>query len=318
MVGGAGRLVRGHRPVPASARACRSRTRRSSRTARTSSARPRRLRPEQLPRPRRSSRAAAGRRSCPTRRRLAGRRRRTRAAGRQRRRARRRRDRRCCATTTSRPAIEPAWSRPRLRELPLAPLLAGGPWRRRSPTAATTRSWSTSSLRGVRRASSKSTGRSAPSCRRGVAVVGARADRRPHLREALSTALHVFLDDVSTTPTTSCAGTSTSALRRPGACDCAPTRRSIARGEKLKAELLAHPSVRAWMGSLWSDLKRSVLARRPTTRTPTYGAGSTPRMALGAAAAADDPVAASEGRRGAIERVGALRRRELSPTRSPT
>jgi uncharacterized membrane-anchored protein YjiN (DUF445 family) len=33
----------------------------------------------------------------------------------------------------------------------------------------------------------------------------------------------------------------------------------IARGEKLKEEVLAHPAVRAWMGSLWADLKQSLL-----------------------------------------------------------
>jgi uncharacterized membrane-anchored protein YjiN (DUF445 family) len=33
----------------------------------------------------------------------------------------------------------------------------------------------------------------------------------------------------------------------------------IARGEKLKEEILAHPAVRTWIGSLWGDLKRSLL-----------------------------------------------------------
>jgi uncharacterized membrane-anchored protein YjiN (DUF445 family) len=33
----------------------------------------------------------------------------------------------------------------------------------------------------------------------------------------------------------------------------------IARGEKLKEEILAHPAVRTWMGSLWGDLKQSLL-----------------------------------------------------------
>jgi uncharacterized membrane-anchored protein YjiN (DUF445 family) len=33
----------------------------------------------------------------------------------------------------------------------------------------------------------------------------------------------------------------------------------IARGEKLKEEILEHPAVRNWMGSLWGDLKRSLL-----------------------------------------------------------
>jgi uncharacterized membrane-anchored protein YjiN (DUF445 family) len=34
----------------------------------------------------------------------------------------------------------------------------------------------------------------------------------------------------------------------------------LARGEELKEELLAHPDVRAWLASLWSELKRSLLA----------------------------------------------------------
>ena len=33
----------------------------------------------------------------------------------------------------------------------------------------------------------------------------------------------------------------------------------IARGEKLKEEVLEHPAVRNWMGSLWGDLKRALL-----------------------------------------------------------
>jgi len=33
----------------------------------------------------------------------------------------------------------------------------------------------------------------------------------------------------------------------------------IARGEKLKEEILEHPAVRNWMGSLWGDLKRSLV-----------------------------------------------------------
>ena len=33
----------------------------------------------------------------------------------------------------------------------------------------------------------------------------------------------------------------------------------LAKGEELKKELLAHPDVRAWLGSLWEELKRSTL-----------------------------------------------------------
>ncbi|HEY4331248.1 MAG TPA: DUF445 domain-containing protein, partial [Ilumatobacteraceae bacterium] len=33
----------------------------------------------------------------------------------------------------------------------------------------------------------------------------------------------------------------------------------IAKGEQLKEELLAHPDMRAWMASLWRDLKRGLL-----------------------------------------------------------
>ncbi|HUP72282.1 MAG TPA: DUF445 domain-containing protein [Acidimicrobiales bacterium] len=35
----------------------------------------------------------------------------------------------------------------------------------------------------------------------------------------------------------------------------------IARGEKLKEEILEHPAVRNWMGSLWGDLKRALLVQ---------------------------------------------------------
>jgi uncharacterized membrane-anchored protein YjiN (DUF445 family) len=33
----------------------------------------------------------------------------------------------------------------------------------------------------------------------------------------------------------------------------------LAKGEELKKELLAHPDVRAWLGSLWEELKRNTL-----------------------------------------------------------
>jgi uncharacterized membrane-anchored protein YjiN (DUF445 family) len=55
----------------------------------------------------------------------------------------------------------------------------------------------------------------------------------------------------------------------------------IARGEELKEELLAHPDVRAWLSSLWAELKRSLLVasadpesdlrRRFSTSTVRFG-----------------------------------------------
>jgi uncharacterized membrane-anchored protein YjiN (DUF445 family) len=33
----------------------------------------------------------------------------------------------------------------------------------------------------------------------------------------------------------------------------------LAKGEELKTELLAHPDVRAWLGSLWGELKRNTI-----------------------------------------------------------
>ena len=40
----------------------------------------------------------------------------------------------------------------------------------------------------------------------------------------------------------------------------------IARGEKLKEEILEHPAVRNWMGSLWGDLKQALLEQRGVDR----------------------------------------------------
>ncbi|HZX53427.1 MAG TPA: DUF445 domain-containing protein, partial [Ilumatobacteraceae bacterium] len=33
----------------------------------------------------------------------------------------------------------------------------------------------------------------------------------------------------------------------------------LAKGEELKNELLAHPDVRAWLGSLWAEMKRNTI-----------------------------------------------------------
>ena len=33
----------------------------------------------------------------------------------------------------------------------------------------------------------------------------------------------------------------------------------LAKGEELKTELLAHPDVRAWLGSLWGEVKRNTI-----------------------------------------------------------
>ena len=50
----------------------------------------------------------------------------------------------------------------------------------------------------------------------------------------------------------------------------------IARGEQLKAELLEHPEVRAWLDSLWRNTKTSILAVADDPDS-TSAAGSTPR-----------------------------------------
>ena len=40
----------------------------------------------------------------------------------------------------------------------------------------------------------------------------------------------------------------------------------IAKGEELKEELLAHPDVRAWLATMWSEIKRTLIT---TSSDPT-------------------------------------------------
>jgi uncharacterized membrane-anchored protein YjiN (DUF445 family) len=71
-------------------------------------------------------------------------------------------------------------------------------------------------------------------------------------------AVHSFVDDVTSNPNHE--------IRRSidvRVADLAERLRHdpemLAKGEELKKELLAHPDVRAWLGSLWEELKRNTL-----------------------------------------------------------
>ena len=62
----------------------------------------------------------------------------------------------------------------------------------------------------------------------------------------------------------------------------------IARGEKLKEEILAHPAVRNWMGSLWGDLKQSLLEQSADPDSELRQRIEQTTIAFGAALS-DDP-----------------------------
>ena len=51
---------------------------------------------------------------------------------------------------------------------------------------------------------------------------------------------------------------------------------TAARVEELKKELLEHPAVRTWSGSLWTNAKNAVLAGRCRPRRPSCGRGWRP------------------------------------------
>ena len=72
----------------------------------------------------------------------------------------------------------------------------------------------------------------------------------------------------ATTRGTSCAGPTTPACA-PTCTPCAPIPATAARVEELKRELLEHPAVRTWSGSLWTNAKNAVARRR---RRPGLGA----------------------------------------------
>ena len=62
----------------------------------------------------------------------------------------------------------------------------------------------------------------------------------------------------------------------------------IARGEKLKEEILAHPAVRNWMGSLWGDLKQSLVNQSSDPDSELRRRIEQTTLAFGAALS-DDP-----------------------------
>jgi uncharacterized membrane-anchored protein YjiN (DUF445 family) len=62
----------------------------------------------------------------------------------------------------------------------------------------------------------------------------------------------------------------------------------IARGEKLKEEILAHPAVRTWVGSLWGDLKQSLLEQSTDPDSELRRRIEQTAMAFGTALS-DDP-----------------------------
>jgi len=62
----------------------------------------------------------------------------------------------------------------------------------------------------------------------------------------------------------------------------------IARGETLKEEILAHPAVRTWMGSLWGDLKQSLLEQSSDPGSELRRRIEQTAMAFGTALS-DDP-----------------------------
>jgi uncharacterized membrane-anchored protein YjiN (DUF445 family) len=67
----------------------------------------------------------------------------------------------------------------------------------------------------------------------------------------------------------------------------------LARGEELKDELLAHPAVRRWTGSLWADLKRSLQAQSSDPDSELRRRTETTVQALGKAIL-DDPALADK------------------------
>ena len=93
--------------------------------------------------------------------------------------------------------------------------------------------------------------------RPGVAVVGARVDRRPHLREAPRRPARLRRRGRRRSPPRAARAPRRPAGRaHPPACSTTPT--CIARGEAFKEELLAHPALREWTASLWTDAKQAI------------------------------------------------------------
>ena len=117
--------------------------------------------------------------------------------------------------------------------------------------------------------------------------------RGPHLRAARSTgSAHVARERERRSATTSCACTSTSGSR--DLADRLAARPELAaRGEQLKHDLLAHPELRGVVASLWTELKASL-------RSQAADPDSALRRRLAdAVVAAGDPTARRSGAPGA-------------------
>ena len=184
--------------------------------------------------------------------------------------------------------------------------------------AATTSSCSTPCSSGLGTSSTTTATLPRPAADR-VAVVGARADRRPHLRQDLRRRQRFLATSAATTTTSSAARRRAPRLvrgpaaRRPG---------MIAKGEELKDELLDHPAVRDWIASLWGELKRPRSTRH---RRPRQRAAPSPRLRCHGSATAcrrpelqakiDDWVAAAtyvvEHYRGEVSRHDLVHRRQV-------
>ena len=103
-------------------------------------------------------------------------------------------------------------------------------------------------------------------------------------------ALHAFLDDITANPRHE--------VRRYFDTRLAQLARELrdspamaTRGEELKAELLAHPAVRAWIESLWRDLKTAIVRQSNDPRSELRERVAAAAQSFGANVATDPALA---------------------------
>ena len=104
--------------------------------------------------------------------------------------------------------------------------------------------------------------------------------------DKLFTAVHLFLDDITANPRHEVRRYVDARLERL-VVELRESPAMLERGETLKHELLAHPAVRAWIDSLWRDLKAAIVRQShdPGSELRARLAGSA--RAFGASVATD-------------------------------
>jgi uncharacterized membrane-anchored protein YjiN (DUF445 family) len=108
--------------------------------------------------------------------------------------------------------------------------------------------------------------------------------------DKIFTALHAFLDDVTANPDHEVRRHLDARIAQL-ASDLRTDPAMFAKGEEVKAELLAHPAVRSWIESLWRDLKAAVVRQSHDPQSELRARVAASAVSLGANLVAEPALA---------------------------